>query len=166
METLDLNLLEKLPQFKVHMDWFLKNRPHLVRQVASLTKTGMGERLLLSIVDRDKLEHVLKRTLDTEQFLSAYGLRSMSKEHEVNPYVLKLNGISHTVHYEPAESSTNLFGGNSNWRGPIWFPVNYLIIESLQKYHHYYGADFPHLIFKVFVFNSKIHAFGEVFSSE
>ncbi len=139
METLDSHLLEKLPQFKARMDWFLKNRPNLVRHAASFTKTGMGERLLLSIVNRDKLESILKRTLDTEQFLSTYGLRSLSKEHETNPFTLQLNGISHTVRYEPAESSTNLFGGNSNWRGPIWFPLNYLIIESLEKYHYYYG---------------------------
>jgi Glycosyl hydrolase family 63 C-terminal domain len=139
VETLEPSLLEKLPHFKARMNWFLKYRPDLVAKVASLTDTGMGERLLLSIVDRSKLERILTRMLDGKQFLSDYGLRSVSKEHEAAPYRLEVNGQSHEVRYEPAESSSGLFGGNSNWRGPIWFPVNFLILESLEKYHHYYG---------------------------
>src|SRR5262249_16324292 len=96
-------------------------------------------RLLLSLVDRQQLARIMHRMLDPNQFLSDYGLRSVSKAHEQNPYMLTVDGQTHVVRYEPAESSSGLFGGNSNWRGPIWFPVNYLIVESLQKFHHYYG---------------------------
>jgi len=103
---------------------------------------GMGERRLLSIVDGDQLRSVLKVMLDENEFLSPYGLRALSGVHKDKPYVLKFGGAEYRVDYEPAESSTGLFGGNSNWRGPIWFPVNYLIIESLQKFHHYFGDDF------------------------
>jgi hypothetical protein len=94
---------------------------------------------LLALVPRDKLEIILPQMLDTERFLSAYGLRSLSKEHEAEPYSLQVDGQTYTVSYEPAESRTGLFGGNSNWRGPVWFPLNYLMIEALQKYHRYYG---------------------------
>ena len=103
---------------------------------------GDEERRLLSIVDQDKLRRVLKVMLDENEFLSPYGVRALSRYHHDNPYMLAVNGTVHRVDYEPAESSTGLFGGNSNWRGPIWFPVNYLIIESLQKFHHYLGDDF------------------------
>jgi hypothetical protein len=104
--------------------------------------TGMEERRLLSIVDREKLRRVLKLMLDENEFLSPYGIRAVSRHHLDRPYMLTLGGSQHEVKYEPAESSTGLFGGNSNWRGPIWFPVNYLIIESLQKFHHYLGDDY------------------------
>jgi hypothetical protein len=97
---------------------------------------------LLSIVDQERLVRVLRVMLDEREFLSPYGIRSLSRAHLERPYVLGINGTEHRVDYEPAESSTGLFGGNSNWRGPIWFPVNYLIIESLQKFHHYLGDDF------------------------
>ena len=97
---------------------------------------------MLSIVDRDQLRRVLKVMLDENEFLSPYGIRALSRYHLDNPYVLRVNGMEHSVRYEPAESSTGLFGGNSNWRGPIWFPVNFLIIESLQKFHHYLGEDY------------------------
>jgi hypothetical protein len=103
---------------------------------------GRGERRLLSIVDQERLVRVLRVMLDEREFLSPYGIRSLSRAHLERPYVLGINGTEHRVDYEPAESSTGLFGGNSNWRGPIWFPVNYLIIESLQKFHHYLGDDF------------------------
>jgi hypothetical protein len=96
-------------------------------------------RLLLSLVNEVQLQHILDRMLDSDQFLSDYGLRSLSKEHDAHPYTVRIDGSTFTVRYEPGESQTGLFGGNSNWRGPIWFPVNYLMIESLQKYHHYYG---------------------------
>jgi hypothetical protein len=139
VETIEPDLLEKLPRFKRRMEWFLKYRPHLVEHIASLTEPGEGGRLLLTPVDRDKLLRVLRRMLDEREFLSPYGLRSLSKFHETNPYVLELNGDIHVVRYTPAESDTGLFGGNSNWRGPIWFPINFLMVESLQKYDHYYG---------------------------
>jgi len=103
---------------------------------------GTGERRLLAVAYRERLEKVLKVMLDENEFLSDYGIRSLSKFHEKNPYELPVDGqTNHRVGYEPAESASGFFGGNSNWRGPIWFPVNYLIIESLQKFHHYFGDD-------------------------
>jgi hypothetical protein len=97
---------------------------------------------LLSIVDRDRLLRVLRYMLDEEEFLSPYGIRALSRFHRDHPYILPINGTEHRVNYEPAESSTGLFGGNSNWRGPVWFPVNYLLIESLQKFHYYLGDNY------------------------
>jgi hypothetical protein len=139
VETLEPDLLEKLPHFRKRMEWFIKYRPNLVQNIASLTEPGQDGRRLLSLLDRDQLAQVSRRMFDPAQFLSDYGLRALSKEHEANPYTFHVDGQTHTVRYEPAESSSGLFGGNSNWRGPIWFPVNYLMIESLQKYNHYYG---------------------------
>jgi hypothetical protein len=97
---------------------------------------------LLSILTRDRLVRVLEKMLDEEEFLSDYGIRSVSKYHKDHPYTFHVDGQAHTINYQPAESESGLFGGNSNWRGPIWFPMNYLIIESLQKFHHYYGDEF------------------------
>jgi glycogen debranching enzyme len=141
VETLEPDLLEILPAFRKRMEWFIENRPHLAENIASLNRTRKGGRRLLSLVDEDQLKRVLNRMLDEAQFLSPFGLRSLSKEHELNPYTCEIDGQSHIVRYEPAESNSGLFGGNSNWRGPIWFPVNFLMIESLQKYHHYYGSS-------------------------
>ena len=123
------------------MDWFIEHRPHLIENVASLTQPGDGGRRLLSLVNRQQLELVLAHMLDESKFLSDYGLRALSKEHETNPFTFSIDGQTHTVSYQPGESTTGMFGGNSNWRGPIWMPVNYLMIESLQKFHHYYGDD-------------------------
>ena len=142
VETLEPDLLQKLPRFRRRMEWFIEYRPWLVDYIHSLTEPGEGERRLLALVPRDKLRRILPKMLDPAQFLSPFGLRSLSKVHWDNPYTLRLNGHDYQVRYEPAESRTGLFGGNSNWRGPVWFPVNYLMIESLQKYHHYYGDDF------------------------
>jgi hypothetical protein len=103
---------------------------------------GRGERRFLSIVDPERLRRVLKLMLDESEFLSPYGIRALSGIHRDHPYKLSVNGMEHRVDYEPAESSTGLFGGNSNWRGPIWFPVNFLLIESLQKFHFYLGDGF------------------------
>jgi hypothetical protein len=142
VETLEADLLDKLPRFKRRMQWFLDNRHELVEHIASLTTPGEGGRRLLAIADKDKLDRILPRMLDGSQFLSPYGLRALSKGHEHEPFEFWVNGSVHRVKYEPAESTTGLFGGNSNWRGPIWFPTNYLMIESLQKYHHYYGDEY------------------------
>ena len=139
VETLDSDLLEKLPRFRRRMNWFIKYRPHMVEHIASLTESGENGRLLLSLVNRTQLTRILQRMLDSNQFLSEFGIRSLSKEYEIRPYELNANGQTHTVRYTPAESDTYLFGGNSNWRGPIWLPVNYLLIESLQKFYYYYG---------------------------
>jgi hypothetical protein len=142
VETLEPELLERLPGFKRRLEWFIDNRRDLIGNVACMRSPGRGERRLLSIVDRDQLRRVLQLMLDENEFLSAYGIRALSRYHKDNPYTLAVKGMDYRVSYEPGESSTGLFGGNSNWRGPIWFPVNYLLIESLQKFHHYFGEDF------------------------
>jgi len=142
VETLEPELLDCLPDFKRRMEWFIENRPDLTGNVACMRTPGNDERRLLSIVSQDQLRRVLRFMLDENEFLSPYGIRAISRYHKDHPYTLQVNGTQHRVDYEPAESSTGLFGGNSNWRGPIWFPLNYLLIESLQKFHHYLGADF------------------------
>lgn len=142
VETLEPELLADLPDFQKRMEWFIGHRPDLTANVACMRTPGNAERRLLSIVSRDQLRSVLRFMLDENEFLSPYGIRAISRFHRHNPYVLQVNGTQHRVDYEPAESSNGLFGGNSNWRGPIWFPLNYLLIESLQKFHHYLGEDF------------------------
>src|SRR5438477_3793038 len=142
VQTLEPELLQRLPGFKRRLEWFIDNRPDLIGNVACMRTRGMAERRLLSIVGRDQLRRVLQVMLDENEFLSPYGIRALSRRHKDHPYTLAVNGMEYRVNYEPAESSTGLFGGNSNWRGPIWFPTNYLLIESLQKFHHYLGDDF------------------------
>ena len=142
VETLEPELLDSLPDFKRRMEWFIQNRPDLIGNVACMRTPGNAERRLLSIVSQDQLRSVLRFMLDETEFLSPYGIRAISRHHKDQPYLLQVNGTQHRVDYEPAESSTGLFGGNSNWRGPIWFPLNYLLVESLQKFHHYLGPDF------------------------
>jgi hypothetical protein len=139
--ALEANVLETLPRFRRRMEWFIKYRPHLVENIGSLANPGREGRRLLSLVNREQLERAMQRMLDPGEFLSDYGLRSLSKYHEQHPYTFDVEGRSYTVQYEPSESRTDLFGGNSNWRGPIWFPVNYLMIESLLEYHRYYGDE-------------------------
>jgi hypothetical protein len=142
VETIEPELLEKLPDFKRHMDWFLNYRKDLAALVSRWQEPGMGERRLLSLLRGHRMKKILKRMLDESEFLSDYGVRAISRFHKDNPYQFGVNGSTFSVEYKPAESDTGLFGGNSNWRGPIWFPVNFLIIESLQKFHYYYGDDF------------------------
>jgi hypothetical protein len=142
VETLEPELLKKLPDFTRRLRWFLKHRPDLAQLVSRWEDPGRGERGLLSLLRGHRMKQLLRRMLDEAEFLSDYGVRSLSRGHEYAPYTVWAGGIAHTVRYTPAESDSGLFGGNSNWRGPIWFPVNYLIIESLQKFHHYYGDDF------------------------
>ncbi len=142
VETLEPELLNQLPDFKRRMEWFINNRPDLIGNVACMRSPGRGERRLMSVVNQDQLRSVLRVMLDENEFFSPHGIRAISRHHRDNPYVLTVNEMEHRVDYEPAESSTGLFGGNSNWRGPIWFPVNFLIIESLQKFHHYLGDEF------------------------
>ena len=141
VDTLEPDVLDKLPGFKKRMEWFMTHRPDLAANIASLSREGTASRRLLSLVPRARLARVLVRMLDEAEFLSPHGLRSVSKFHEANPYRLAMNDHVHQVEYEPAESRTGLFGGNSNWRGPVWFPVNYLMIESLQKFNYYFGDD-------------------------
>jgi hypothetical protein len=142
VETLEPRLMEHFPGFKRRVDWFVANRRDLTTNVASMVVPGRGERRLLSIVSPAQLRRILKRMLDEEEFLSPFGIRSVSRFHKDHPYTLRCDGQDHQVDYEPAESATFLFGGNSNWRGPVWFPLNYLIIESLQKFHHYVGDEY------------------------
>jgi len=142
VETLEPETCSQLPAFTRRLEWFIANRPDLTRNVASMSTPGAGERRLLSIVDRDQLRRILKFMLDEQEFLAPYGIRSVSRVHRDHPYTISFNGHEYTVDYEPGESTTALFGGNSNWRGPIWIPVNFLLIETLQKLHHYLGSDF------------------------
>jgi hypothetical protein len=141
VETLEPEVLHRLPGFKRRLEWFIDNRPDLTKHVACMRATGRGERRLLSVVDRDRLTRILQVMLDETEFLSAHGIRALSRRHLDRPYVLPVNGNEHRVMYEPGESTTGLFGGNSNWRGPVWFPVNFLLVEALQKFHHYFGED-------------------------
>lgn len=141
-ELLTLETLEKLPNFKRRLEWSLKHRLDLQENFADLKVTGVGEQKLLSIVCTTKLKKILEILLDEAEFFSPYGIRSLSKFHEQNPYSFDAEGQHYFISYEPAESLSGMFGGNSNWRGPVWFPMNFLLIESLQKYYQYLGDDF------------------------
>ena len=142
VETLEQEVLDRLPGFKRRLEWFLDNRPDLTNNIACMKTHGRGERRLLSIANEKQLRAILRYMLDENEFLSPYGVRALSRFHREHPYTLNVMGTEHRVDYEPAESSTGIFGGNSNWRGPIWFPVNFLLVESLQKFHHYLGEAF------------------------
>lgn len=142
VEVLEPETLQQLPNFKKRLEWFIKNRPDLRRNVACMETKGVGATRLLAIASQDKLKRILQRMLDESEFLSDYGIRSVSRYHAAHPYIFYANGVECRVDYEPAESSSGLFGGNSNWRGPIWFPVNFLLIESLQRFYHYLGDSF------------------------
>jgi hypothetical protein len=141
VDTMEQESIDKLPGFKRRMDWFTTNRPDLCGNLASLSRQGVDQRRLLSVVTRPRLLRLLERMLAEAEFLSPYGIRSLSKFHEAHPYKMVVNGREYRVDYEPAESRTGLFGGNSNWRGPVWFPLNFLLIESLQRFHYYFGDE-------------------------
>ncbi|MBZ5542876.1 MAG: glucosidase [Acidobacteriia bacterium] len=142
VETLEPEVVDKLSGFKRRMQWFLDNVPHVPQHIDMTRQSAHGVRRLLSIADSRQLVSILRYMLDESEFLSPHGVRALSAYHRHFPYTIQVNGMQHRVDYEPAESTTGLFGGNSNWRGPVWFPVNFLLIESLQKFHHYYGNDF------------------------
>jgi hypothetical protein len=142
VETLEPSLLDQVPEFKRRLEGFLHYRPDLAALVSRWQEPGMGERRLLSLLRGSRMKKLLRRMLDESEFLSDYGVRALSRCHREHPYIFHWNGQSMHLKYNPGESDCGVFGGNSNWRGPIWFPVNYLIIESLQKFHHYYGDDF------------------------
>src|SRR5437667_8407942 len=142
VETLEPEIVDRLPGFKRRMQWFVDNHPDIPEHIEMTQRSARGVRRLLSLVNRKQLRRVLARMLDENEFLSPYGVRALSRFHQDHPYEVQVNGNISRVQYEPAESVAGLFGGNSNWRGPIWFPVNYLLVESLQKFHHYYGEDF------------------------
>jgi hypothetical protein len=144
VEVLEEDLLNRLPGFKKRMLWFLKNRRDLAAQISYLEVGGEKDHrhLLLAIPSRERLTRVLRYLLDEKEFLSDFGIRSLSRVHVDHPYVFNVMGQEYRVDYVPAEGNTGLFGGNSNWRGPIWFPMNYLLVEALERYHHFYGDSF------------------------
>jgi hypothetical protein len=142
VETLDAEVLERLGSMKRRMDWFLDNRPELVKNAADMRRVGDHGRRLMSIVGEARLARLLRVMLDETEFLSPWGIRSLSRRHRDAPFRMFVHGREHRVDYEPGESQTGIFGGNSNWRGPVWMPVNYLLIESLQKFHHYLGDGY------------------------
>lgn len=142
VQTMEAETLHMLQGFKGRLEWFIDNREELKKNVACMRTPGAGERRLLSIVNQDKLRRILQKMLDENEFLGPYGIRAISRFHASNPYIFHVNGQEYRVDYEPAESSSGLFGGNSNWRGPVWFPVNFLLVESLQKFHYYLGDSF------------------------
>ncbi|RVU26005.1 glucosidase [Sandaracinomonas limnophila] len=142
VEVLTPELLEKLPQFKRRVEWVLNNRPDLAGLISRWYEPGKGESRLLSILRGHRMKMILKRMFDEEEFLSDFGIRTLSKYHKENPYKFELEGGTIQVEYNPAESTGDMFGGNSNWRGPIWFPMNFLLIDSLRKFSAYYGSDY------------------------
>ena len=151
VEVLDQNTIDRLPGFKKRLDWFLTNRPDLARHITCMAPASTGHGAgpaagetgrLLAIPSRTRLERVLRYMLDEKEFLSPYGIRSVSRVHDARPFVLRLNGDEYQMHYAPGEAVTGLFGGNSNWRGPVWLPPNYLLVEALERYHHFYGDTF------------------------
>jgi hypothetical protein len=142
VETITARTLEALPSLHRRIEWFLRNRPELAENIARIDLGGMRERRLLAIVNPDRLRSILRRVFDPKEFLSPNGIRMLSAEHRRTPYVLRVAGREFRCDYEPAESTSGLFGGNSNWRGPIWMPLNYLLIEALQKFHYYLGDEY------------------------
>ena len=142
VETLEDKWLDDLPNFKKRTAWFLKNRPDLTADIACLQEQGREGRRMLAIVTKDRLRRILEYMLDETEFLSDYGIRALSRFHKDNPYHLLLEDTEYQISYEPGESLSGMFGGNSNWRGPIWFPMNFLLIESLQKFDYFFGNDF------------------------
>ncbi|WP_323134334.1 MGH1-like glycoside hydrolase domain-containing protein [Tellurirhabdus rosea] len=142
VEILDDKLLSRLPDFKRRVEWVLMNRPDLASLISRWHEPGKGSTHLLSLLRGHRMKMLLKRMFDETEFLSDYGIRALSKYHEKNPYQFGVNGEVFSVKYVPAESETSLFGGNSNWRGPVWFPLNYMIVDALLKFYNYYGDDF------------------------
>jgi hypothetical protein len=139
--TIHPSLAAKLPEFMERSQWFEENRPDLAAYIAHTRVPGMSDRRLLSIVGEEALQRALRRVLDPEEMLSPYGVRSLSRYHLEHPFTLEVDGHSWSIDYEPAESTTGLFGGNSNWRGPVWFPLNYLLIEALYRYSRYFDDE-------------------------
>jgi hypothetical protein len=142
-EILEESVLERLPSFRKRMEWFVRNRPDLTQSICCMQPRGRDgdTHRMLAIPSRERLTRVLRYMLDEREFLSPHGLRSVSQAHRDHPYVFRLDGTEASVAYVPGESDTRLFGGNSNWRGPVWFPLNFLLIEALERYHHFYGDD-------------------------
>ena len=141
VQTMEPELLEAMPSFNRRLEWFIENRKDLMEHMACMRTEGHKARRLFSIANREQLTRILQLMLDENEFFSPHGVRALSRFHRENPYELQFDGVKHVVDYEPAESSTGLFGGNSNWRGPVWVPVNYLLVHSLRRFHDYYGES-------------------------
>ena len=139
---IDTELIDQLPGFKKRLVWFLENRRELASQITYLERRDTIPKMMLAVPSKQRLERMLTYLLDESEFLSEFGVRSMSKVHQDHPFELSMDGRSVSVAYTAGESDSGLFGGNSNWRGPIWFPINFLIIESLETYYEFYGDDF------------------------
>jgi hypothetical protein len=142
VELLDEQRISQLPGFKKRMDWFLSHRTDLAQHISYCEKGGTHGHRLLAIPSQERLARLVRYLLDESEFLSPYGIRSLSRYHEEHPFSLDVHGEHRTVRYVPAESDSYMFGGNSNWRGPVWFPIAYLIVEALERYHHFYGDSF------------------------
>jgi hypothetical protein len=141
VEVLDSDVFQRLPQFAARTRWFLDHRPELAGLVSYWTVPGKGETRLLSLLRGHRLTCLLRRILDENEFLSPFGVRSLSRVY-VTPYLLELDGLRFSIGYEPGEAQGRLYGGNSNWRGPVWMPINFMIIGALRAFHSYYGDDF------------------------
>lgn len=140
--TLEPNVIKRFPGFKKRMDWFIENRPEISqRNIANIKVSGRGDRKLLALCSKERLVRILEKMLDESEFLSDYGVRSMSLYHKDHPFNINVDGQDYGVQYWPGDSKSGMFGGNSNWRGPIWLAVNFLIIESLQRFYQYYGEE-------------------------
>jgi len=140
VETIEEETLARCPGFRKRMNWFLANRPDLTDTISCMYETGAaGSHRLLALPTRERLVRVLRYMLDENEFFSPHGIRSVSRHHQAHPYVFEAGGQRYSVGYEPGESTTGMFGGNSNWRGPVWFPINYLLLEALERYDHFYG---------------------------
>jgi glycogen debranching enzyme len=138
VQLMEPGLLDSMPAFKRRLEWFIENRKDLTENMACMNTAGNRERRLFSVADREQLQRILAVMLDEDEFLSPHGIRALSRYHKEHPYILDVAGVNHKVDYEPGESTTVLFGGNSNWRGPVWFPVNYLLVQALRRFHEYY----------------------------
>jgi len=142
VEVIEQEVLESVPRFQQRLDWFLERRPDLAALVSRWRRPGSKSRRLLSVARAYRMKKILARMLDEQEFLSDYGIRALSRYHLEHPYTVDIHGAHYEVQYNPAESHSRIYGGNSNWRGPIWMPVNYLIVESLRRFYDYYGDEF------------------------
>src|ERR1051326_1016967 len=142
VQIMEPELLDSMPGFKMRLEWFIENRKDLTEHMACMETEGHKKSRLFSITDREQLRRILAVMLDENEFLSPHGIRALSRYHKTHPYMLDVAGVNHQVDYEPGESTTGLFGGNSNWRGPVWFPVNFLLIQALRRFHEYYHEGF------------------------
>ncbi len=144
-EVFEDETVQKMEGFKKRLNWFMENRPELAENITCMRPSTADDghvHRLLAVPTLEQLKSILRYMLDEQEFLSPFGIRSLSRAHLDHPFELTLEGVTHRVSYNPGESTTSLFGGNSNWRGPVWFPTNFLLIEALERYHHFYGDDF------------------------